>query len=72
MMALPAALSNQSLHDCASCYTFLAVVPPPKSLNSSALFTPAEDGLLALGITYYGFDWETMQQRLLPAKTTQQ
>lgn len=46
--------------------------PPPAAMVSRLLFTDAEDGLLALGLLEYNNDWEAIQKRFLPCKSTHQ
>ncbi|KDD71253.1 hypothetical protein H632_c5448p0, partial [Helicosporidium sp. ATCC 50920] len=42
--------------------------PPEHVTTSQRIFSPAEDKLLALGILRFGYDWERIQQELLPVK----
>ncbi|KAM0884960.1 hypothetical protein ACQ4PT_030659 [Festuca glaucescens] len=46
--------------------------PPPAAMVHRVLFTDAEDGLLALGILEYNSDWDAIQKRFLPCKSTHQ
>ncbi|KAI5447216.1 hypothetical protein KIW84_014895 [Lathyrus oleraceus] len=46
--------------------------PPPAAVVNRMLFTDSEDELLALGILEYNTDWEAIQQRFLPSKSTHQ
>ncbi|KAH7441467.1 hypothetical protein KP509_03G039200 [Ceratopteris richardii] len=46
--------------------------PPPAALAKRLLFTEAEDELLAMGLMRYNTNWDTIQQLLLPPKTTHQ
>jgi hypothetical protein len=54
----------------------VAVVPTTRretATHSLCIFTPAEDALLALGISHYGLDdWHLIQRLLLCAKTVDQ
>ncbi|XP_047094184.1 uncharacterized protein LOC124706564 [Lolium rigidum] len=46
--------------------------PPPAAMVQRVNFTDAEDGLLALGILELNSDWDAIQKRFLPCKSTRQ